>query len=113
MYLHSCYDTYMSTKSQTADFILDQLGGLPVRARKMFGEYGLYCDEKVSGFICDDTLFVKIVDANHALAKDLAKGPCYPGSKDYYIVPGDRLDDRPWLQSLIQTTADGLPIQKK
>jgi len=102
----------MSSKSQTADFILEQLGGLDVRVRKMFGEYGLYCDEKLSAFICDDTLFVKILDANKALAAGLARGPCYPGSKDYYIVSNDRLDDHTWLQSLIQTTADTLPLKK-
>jgi len=103
----------MSTKPQTADFIVEQLGDLNVRVRKMFGEYALYCDEKLPAFICDDILFVKIVDANRTLAAGLAKGPCYPGSKDYYIVPGERLDDHAWLQKLIRTTADALPLKKK
>jgi TfoX/Sxy family transcriptional regulator of competence genes len=102
----------MSTKPQTTDFILEQLDNLNVRARKMFGEYALYCDEKLPAFICDDTLFVKIIDANEKLATGLKKGPCYPGSKDYYIVPGERLDDRAWLQSFVQTTADFLPAKK-
>ncbi len=79
----------------------------------MFGEYALYCDEKLPAFICDDTLFVKILDDNEKLAVGLKKGPCYPGSKDYYIIPGERLDDRAWLQTLIQTTADSLPMKKK
>jgi DNA transformation protein len=103
----------MSTKSQTTDFILEQLGSLHVRIRKMFGEYALYCDEKLPAFICDDTLFVKIIDGNEKLAAGLKKGPCYPGSKDYYIIPDERLDDRTWLQNLIQTTADSLPMKKK
>lgn len=103
----------MGTKSQTADFILEQLGNLDVRVRKMFGEYGLYCDDKLPAFICDDTLFVKILDANKELAVGLAKGPCYPGSKDYYIIPDERLEDRAWLQRLIQTTADALPLKKR
>ena len=103
----------MSTKSQTADFIIEQLAGLNVRVRKMFGEYGLYCDDKLPAFICDDTLFVKILDANKKLAVGLTKGPCYPGSKDYYIIPDDRLEDREWLQQLVQTTAGALPLKKK
>jgi TfoX/Sxy family transcriptional regulator of competence genes len=103
----------MSSKPQTADFILEQLGTLNVRVRKMFGEYGLYCDDKLPAFICDDTLFVKILDANETLATGLKKGPCYPGSKDYYIVPDERLDDHAWLQSIIQTTANALPLKKK
>lgn len=103
----------MSTKLQTTDFILEQLDGLDVRVRKMFGEYALYCDEKLPAFICDDTLFVKILDGNEKLASELSKGPCYPGSKDYYIVPSERLDDREWLQALIRTTADLVPEKKK
>ena len=49
----------MATEKATVDFILDQLAPLPVRARAMFGEYGLYCYEKFVALICDDTLFVK------------------------------------------------------
>ena len=103
----------MSTKQQTADFILEQLDGMDVRTRKMFGEYALYCNEKLPAFICDDTLFVKIIAANEKLAAGLSKGPCYPGSKDYYIVPGESLEDVAWLQNLIQVTADALPAKKK
>jgi len=103
----------MSTTPETVEYILSQLENLDVRARKMFGEYGLYCDEKVAAFICDDTLFVKILPGNEKLATDIPKAPAYPGSKDYYAVPGDRLEDTVWLQNLIQTTADNVPLKKK
>lgn len=103
----------MSTKPQTTDFILEQLGDMNVRVRKMFGEYALYCDEKLPAFICDDTLFVKITGVNEKLTVGLKKGPCYPGSKDYYIIPGERLDDRSWLQNLIQATTDSLPLRRR
>ena len=49
----------MATRKETIEHILDQLAPLPVRARAMFGEYGLYCGEKFVAVICDDTLFVK------------------------------------------------------
>ena len=49
----------MATSESTIDFLLDQLGAVPgVRARKMFGEYALYCGEKVVALVCDDQLFV-------------------------------------------------------
>lgn len=102
----------MSTRQDTVDFILESLGGLDVSARKMFGEYALYCDGKVVAFVCDDTLFVKILPENVVLAEGLKTGPCYPGSKDYYIVPGDRIEDAHWLQKLIQTTAAAVPAKK-
>ena len=49
----------MSTSKETVARILEQLEPLDVRARAMFGEYGLYCDEKIVGLICGDVLFVK------------------------------------------------------
>jgi len=103
----------MATEQATADYILEQLAGLDVRVRKMFGEYALYCDEKVAAFICDDTLFAKILPANAELASGLKKGPAYPGSKDYYVVPGDKIEDHTWLQNFIQTTASAVPAKKK
>ena len=42
----------MSTSKKTVASILEQLEPLDVRARAMFGEYGLYCDEKIVGLIC-------------------------------------------------------------
>lgn len=112
------YAKFTDTKSSRIIFlelfyIFEQLSGLAVRVRKMFGEYALYCDEKLPAFICNDTLYVKILDANETLAAGLAKGPCYPGSKDYYVVPAERLEDRAWLKSLIRTTSQALPAKKK
>ena len=37
----------MASKQGTADYILEQLAGAgTVTAKKMFGEYGVYCDGK-------------------------------------------------------------------
>ena len=48
----------MATKPEYAAYVCDQLRGAgEVAARKMFGEYGLYCDGKVIGLICDNQLF--------------------------------------------------------
>ncbi|WP_139826410.1 TfoX/Sxy family protein, partial [Derxia lacustris] len=49
----------MASQPSTVDFLLDtaRLPGLV--AKRMFGEYALYLDGKVVGFICDDELFVK------------------------------------------------------
>ena len=59
----------------------------------MFGEYGLYCDEKIVALICDDTLFIKPTAISPSFFTDADLAPPYPGTKDYYAVPGDRLDD--------------------
>ena len=58
----------MATSETTIGFLLDQLSNLPgVRARKMFGEYALYCGELVVALVCDDQLFVKITVPGKAL----------------------------------------------
>ena len=50
----------MSSQQSTVDFILDQISEAgDVSAKKMFGEYGLYCNGKMVASVCDDQLFVK------------------------------------------------------
>ncbi|MCB0882607.1 MAG: TfoX/Sxy family protein [Thermoleophilia bacterium] len=99
----------MASDAGTAQFILDQLCPLDVRVRRMFGEFALYCDERVVGFVCDDELFVKRTDGPGDMAADLPLGRPYPGAKEYLRVPGDRLENRDWLQDLVRATAAAVP----
>jgi TfoX/Sxy family transcriptional regulator of competence genes len=102
----------VSTSKDTVAFIEDQLSGLRIRTAAMFGEYGIYCDEKIVGLICQDTLFIKPSDADAALLEGTQPAPPYDGAKDYLSVPGDLLENRDWLQSAVQATADALPAPK-
>lgn len=102
----------MATAKSTVEFIVDQLDPLNIRTRAMFGEYAIYCDEKVVAFVCDDTLFLKQTTAGAALAPDVELGPAYTGSRDYMIIDGDRIEGRESLQELIQATANELPDPK-
>jgi TfoX/Sxy family transcriptional regulator of competence genes len=102
----------MSTSKATIEFIEDQLAGLPIRTAPMFGEYGIYFDDKVVGFICDDTLFIKPSEVDAAVLTGTHLAPAYPGSKDYHAVPGALLDDADWLQTAIRATAEALPAPK-
>ena len=99
----------MSTSKETAAFIEDQLAGLDIRTGRMFGEYAIYCDNKVVGFITDDILRIKPSSVDPALLEGTYPGEAYPGSKLYASVPGDLLENREWLQQAIQATADALP----
>ena len=102
----------MATSKETIAWITDQLEPLPVRTKAMFGEYGLYCDEKIVALICDETLFVKPSAISEEFGSEEWLAPPYPGAKDYYAVPGDRLEDRAWLQEFIEATAAALPAPK-
>lgn len=82
----------MATSPATIDHILDTLSALPLTARKMFGEYALYCNGIIVAFVCDDTLFIKPTPSAQALLPDVERGPAYPSSKDY-IIGSEVLDD--------------------
>jgi DNA transformation protein and related proteins len=103
----------MATKQATIDFILEQLTPVgAVRARKMFGEYALYCGEKVVGLVCDDQLFIKYTDPGKKFAEGrFTEGYAYPGAKPSMDV-SDNVDDRDFLCSLVLLTADALPTPK-
>jgi len=104
----------MATSERTIDFLLDQLGAVPgMRARKMFGEYALYCGEKVVALVCDDQLFVKITAPGKALVGDrYAEGFHYPGAKAALLVSADDLEDHERLAELIRVTAAALPAPR-
>jgi TfoX/Sxy family transcriptional regulator of competence genes len=101
----------MSTKTQTAEFLVEQLGA-GVTAKKMFGEYGLYLDGKIFAMVCDDQLFLKTTPGGRAfLARDgeVKEGPPYPGAKNALIVEAERWDDSEWMAELAAITARELP----
>ncbi len=103
----------MSTSATTIDFLLEQLSLLKtIRARKMFGEYALYCDEKVVALVCDDELYLKPTDAGAAILMHPVKKPPYPGAKPYYWISGELWDDAEMLCDLVQKTAAQLPLPK-
>ncbi|MDN4476023.1 TfoX/Sxy family protein [Demequina sp. SYSU T00192] len=99
----------MSTSRATVDHLLEQLEPLPVRARAMFGEHGLYCDETFVGVICDDVLFLKPTAATDGLPE----GAPYPGAKAHRIVVAETVEEPALLQRLVAETAAALPARRR
>ena len=104
----------MSTKQSTIDFLQDQLASLPnISARKMFGNYALYCGDKVVALVCNDQLFVKITSpGKEFVGEHYVEGCAYLGAKPSMLIEGELLEDRDWLAKLIHITADALPVPK-
>jgi len=103
----------MSSKQSTIDFILEQIADAGIiSAKKMFGEYGIYCDEKIVAFVCDDQLFVKPTSAGKAFIGEFVEGLPYPGAKPYLLISGDQWEDAEWLAQLIKISAAQLPFPK-
>lgn len=104
----------MATKQSTIDYVLDQLRGVRnVRARKMFGEYAVYVDDKVVALVCDDEVFVKITEPGKKVVGDrYEEGFPYPGAKPALHIAGDLLEDRNFFGELVSVTAEALPLPK-
>lgn len=100
----------MSSSVDYVNYILEQLSGAGrVRARRMFGEYGLFLDGLFFAVICGDELFIKPVQAALEAFPGLPMAPPYEGAKDYIRV--DDTDDAPALCALVRLTCAALAEQ--
>ena len=104
----------MATSESTIEFLREQLTAAgTIRIKKMFGEYGVYCDEKFAAVVCDNEFFVKITPAGQELTPDSEHRPPYQGAKPWIHVPGEMWDDSAWLSLLVRVTAESLTLPVK
>ena len=104
----------MASDQKTVDFIVEQMTAAgDVRSRKMFGEYAIYCNEKVVALVCDDQLYLKVTAPGQTAVRSQTLAPPYPGAKDSLVIPEEDWDDAGYLSGLARVTADALPVPKK
>lgn len=97
----------MASHPDYVAYVVEQLRGAgSIRARKMFGEYGLYCDGTFFAVICDDQLFIKVTPPGEAAFPALPKAPPYDGAKDSFVV--EDVDDPATAVELTRITCDAL-----
>jgi DNA transformation protein and related proteins len=103
----------MASDKNQLDFVLEQIGPAGgVTAKRMFGEYGIYCDGKIVALLCDNQLFVKPTNRGRAYIHSPVEAPPYPGAKSYFLIE-DKLEDRGWISGLIRLTAEELSLPTK
>ena len=103
----------MASQQSTVDFIVEQMASAGViHTKKMFGEYAIYCHDKVVALVCDDQLFIKPTQAGSKLIGSVVEGCPYPGAKPYFLISGELWDDSDWLTQLVIVTAQELPPPK-
>lgn len=104
----------MATSQATMEYITDQLSrlGSRIRTRKMFGEYALYCDEKVVALICDNQLFLKPTEPGKKLLPHPVEQAPFSGAKPMWLVTDELLEDRDWLCQMVNVAAEVLPFPK-
>ena len=102
----------MASSLEFTRYVAEQLSGAgEITWKKMFGEYGLYCDGKLFANVSDDQLFIKITEAGRSLFPGLREAPPYPGAKEYFLI--ENVDDRDFLTALTLITCQALPETKK
>ena len=102
----------MASNADFVQFIADQCSGAgEIVTKKMFGDYGIYCNGKIFGLICDDRFYLKPTEAASTLLKKKELLPPYEGAKDYFYIAD--VDDRDYLSILVRETCKALPEPKK
>ena len=102
------------SNSDLVEYIVEQASNAgEVNAKKMFGDYCLYCDGKPVGLICDDYLYLKPLKQLEPLLHegDRQMRPPYDGAKPYYVITD--VDDRDYVSLIVKIAADSLPAKRK
>ncbi len=101
----------MASNPDFVQYIVDQCGGAGnIEARKMFGDYGIYCNGKPFALVCDNGFYVKPTEAGRKLLRTEDLRPPYPGAKPHFYI--EDVDDHDYLSALTRVTCAELPEPK-
>ena len=99
----------MASSIEFVEFVCEQLSDLPgISYKKMFGEFGIYCEGKLFGVICDNQLFVKITPQGQSLWPHCPQVPPYEGAKPYFLI--EDVEKSQALLAFINATLAALPM---
>ena len=102
----------MASSKVYLDFVMEQLSGLDnIAFRAMMGEYIIYYQGKIIGGIYDDRFLVKITNSAKKMMPDASYEIPYEGAKEMLLV--DNIDNRDFLNELLNSMVDELPELKK
>lgn len=77
----------MATSQDYIEFVCVQIkGDYSVRYKKMFGEYMVYANDKPILLVCDNCVYVKILNELSDLMSDADREIPYDGAKEHYIL---------------------------
>ncbi len=100
----------MATSVEFIEYVCGQIGnGFAVRYKKMFGEYMVYANDKPILLVCDNTVYVKPLDAVKDDLADAPTGIPYKGAKDHYILD---IDNSALAKSVAQKLEKVTPLPK-
>lgn len=102
----------MASNLNFVDFVIEQIKNSgEITVKKMFGEYGIYSDEKLFGLICDNKLFIKPTNSGRRYIGNVVEAPPYEGAKPSFLIE-DKIEDSEWLSELVRLSIRELPVPK-
>lgn len=97
----------MASHRDFIEYVAEQLQEAgTIRTRKMFGEYGLYCNEIFFAVICDNQLFIKVTPQGETAFPHLPKAPPYNGAKNFFLI--EDVENQAMLTKLVCITCEAL-----
>lgn len=101
----------MASTVEFVTYACEQMSGAgEITYKKMFGEYGVYCNGKIIGLICEDQLFIKETTKGRELLEEIIMESPYTSAKTHLVI-GD-LEDTDFLSAFIKATYEELPVPK-
>lgn len=102
----------MSSTMEFVEYVCNQIaGGGEISYKRMFGEFGIYCNNKIIGLICEDQFYLKKTSFGEGkLGGNVEEGSPYTNAKPHFLI--EALEDREFLAELITGTCEELPTAK-
>ena len=101
----------MASSIDFVQYIADQCADAgEITFKKMFGDYGIYCNGMIFGLVCDDKFYVKPTETVRDLLRVVDLRPPYEGAKDYFYIAD--VDDHEYISSLVRETVKALSQPK-
>lgn len=98
----------MASNPDFVQYIVDQCASAgDIVAKKMFGDYCIYCNGKPFGLVSDNGFYVKPTEPGRGILRVEDLRPPYEGAKPHFFI--EDVDDRDYLAALVQTTCAALP----
>jgi TfoX/Sxy family transcriptional regulator of competence genes len=100
----------MATTPDFIEYVCEQIGGVgAVRYRKMFGEYMVYVNDKPVLLVCDNTVYVKMLECISEMMKDAERGFPYDGAKEHYVLD---IDNSGFCKEIVAILEPVIPLPK-
>ena len=100
----------MASTEDYIKFVCEQIRGVgEISYRKMFGEYMIYVNAKPILGVCNNTVYVKMLDVIKEEMEGALTGHPYAGAKDHYIL---NIDDSEFSKRIVCLIEPVIPIPK-